>query len=279
MGMYDRQWYREDPRGGGMRRPMSAVKMLIIANVAVFLLQLITRKGRGWEPVSGGFGLYPEQVVTQFRVWQILTSMFLHGSPVHLLINMFVLFMFGTSVEGRLGRRQFLYLYFGAGLLAGVAYVLVYYLMDVNTPAVGASGAIMGVVIYYALLAPNSVAYIFGLIPMRMKWVAIGLVGLDLFGFFVGGGRSGIAHVAHLGGALFGFLYFRYASRLDRVFVDRQVRAQVTRGNRDLRDLDEMREEVDRLLGKVSQGGLDSLSAKEKRFLTDASRKLRSEGR
>ena len=279
MGMYDRPWYREDPRGGGMRRPMSAVKILIIANVAVFLLQLITRKGPGWEPVSGGFGLYPEQVVTQFRVWQILTSMFLHGGPVHLLINMFVLFMFGTAVEGRLGRRQFFYLYFGAGILAGVSYVVVYHFMNVNTPAVGASGGIVGVVIYYALLAPNSVAYIFGLIPMRMKWVAIGLVGLDLFGFFAGGGRSEIANVAHLGGALFGFLYFRYANRLDRMFVDRQVRARTNRASRDLRGLEEMREEVDRLLGKVSRGGLDSLSEEEKRFLTDASRRLRREGR
>ncbi len=201
MGMYDRPWYREAPRarmGAGFRR-LVMVRGLIIANVICFLLQS--------RQVLNAFMLFPKDVVEQLRIWQLVTSMFLHGSVGHLLMNMFVLWMFGPAVERRLGPRVFLRFYFGGGLLAGIAYVLIGYLTGDLRPSLGASGAIMGVLVYYTFLAPNQIVYLFLFIPMKMLHATLLFIGLDLYYFvFSGAGETGVAHTAHLGGALFGFL-------------------------------------------------------------------------
>jgi hypothetical protein len=164
-------------------------------------------------------------------------------------------------------------------VVASLAYVVIGLLTDADIPALGASGAIMGVLVYYTMENPNATVFIFPFpFPLRMKWVTIGYVALDLWGF-AHPGMSTVAHSAHLGGALFGFLYYRYAHRVGRFFTDRAVRAEVRRESRPPPRSPDLQNEVDRLLEKISESGIDALSEKEKDFLKDASRRLRDRGR
>lgn len=275
MGMHEREWYRV---GGGGRPPfrLKVVHVLVAANVAVFLLQMVALRAWNWSAAAEGFGLYPRDVVGRLHVWQIVTSMFLHATPLHLFFNMFVLWMFGQQVEAHLGRWPFVRFYFGAGIAAGIAYVVLGLLTNSTAGAVGASGAIMGVLVYFTCLRPNATVYLFFMVPMKMVVATALIVGLDLF-FFVFGtsGSTGIAHTAHLGGALYGYLYYRFAPRVARVFKDRSTRRRGQTAARREESLGEMQTEVDRLLDRISAHGLDSLSEKDKRFLREASERLK----
>lgn len=286
MGIYDRPWYREQ----GVRRAPTlnpVVKWLLIANIAVFVLQWIASASFGVNLVDG-LGLRPDDVIRRFWIWELVTSLFLHDGIFHIAFNMFVLWMFGSYVERALGSMRFLRFYFLGGIAASLAYVVFGILNMPFTPAIGASGAIMAVLIYFTMMNPNAIVYLFFAIPMRMKWLTIAIVAIDLFSFLstpagaeAGGG---VAHTAHLGGALFGFLYYRYSGRMGRLFEARPARRKA-KGNGGLfgaSDDEERRKrraEVDRLLEKIHEGGIDSLSAKERDFLREASRREREEGR
>ncbi len=274
MGIYDRGWYRDSPRIQAPRRT-SAVITLMIVNVVVFVLSEILKRA-GWDPVSQGLGLVPNDVVSRFMIWQIVTSMFLHSGLFHILINMLVLFMFGAGVEQRIGRGPFLRLYFGAGILAGLVYI-VFGLFDAPfRPGVGASGAVMGVLVYFTMLNPNARVLLLMLIPMRMIWATAIILGIDLYWFvFAPPGGTGIAHTAHLGGAVFGFLYYRYAHAIDLFFLKLEIKGKQRHSTRSARERERLRAEVDRLLDKVNAGGLDALTPREKIALKDASERLR----
>lgn len=275
MGIYDRGWYREQPRIN-TPRVRSMVVTLIIINVAAFLLSSILVKLFNWDPVHHGLGLVPDDVVRRFMIWEIVTSMFLHDGLYHLLINMLVLFMFGSGVEQRIGRGPFLRLYFGAGILAGLAYVVFGLFGAPFVPAVGASGAVMGLVVYFTMLNPKARVLFFFIIPMQMIWVTALLISMDLYWFvFAPPGGTGVAHTAHLGGALFGFLYYRYAHRIDFFFLKLEAKDKKRSATRSTKERDRLRREVDRLLDKVSAGGLDALSDREKKTLKTASERLK----
>jgi len=298
MAIDNRDWYRDDNRdrhsdGTRNRRapsPWPVTKALLITNIACYVLMFICREA-GWDPIHGGLGMKPEDVIGSFWIWQVFTSMFLHDpdTPLHLLLNMMVLWLFGRYVEQRLGSRTFLRFYFLAGLAAGLAYVIFGFLSMRGTPAVGASGAIMGILVYFTMLNPNLVVNLFFFIPMRMIWVTTLFVGLDLYYFVFSPGANGVANSAHLGGALFGFLYYRYGHRVDRFFTRIEVKAQVNaevkaaeRASRKPRpkrevELDRPQEEVNRLLDVITAKGMDGLTEEEKKFLHDASRRLGEE--
>jgi rhomboid family protein len=279
MGIYTRSWYRDSPppgRSSGLSSSgRSGLYLLIGANVVMFVLSAILTKS-GWDPSERGLGLVPDDVIRRFMIWEIVTSMFLHADLWHLLINMLVLFMFGAGVERRLGRGPFLRLYFGAGILAGLAYIL-FGLFDARfRPAVGASGGVMGVLVYFTLLNPNARILFLMFIPMKMKWATAILLGMDLYWFvFAPTTGTGIAHTAHLGGALFGLLYYRYSHRLDLLFLNLELKGKRKESSRDSGERDRLRAEVDRLLDKVNRGGIDSLSDREKKSLHRASERLR----
>jgi membrane associated rhomboid family serine protease len=279
MGIYDRAWYRSAPtrRRSSMT---SAVKVLVIVNVVCFLIAGLL-KGRGWDPVEGGLGMKPEDVVEKLYVWQIFTSMFLHDTDRlwHILINMLMLWMFGRHVERRLGPKTFLKFYFGAGILSGIAYVVIGLFTLPFVPAVGASGAVMGVMVYFTMLNPNVIVNLFFFFPMRMIWATAIFVGYDLYFFvFAPPGATGVAHTAHLGGALFGYLYFRYAHRIDRFFMNLEMRAGKKVREKEVRRSADVDDEVERLLEKIHRSGIESLSDRERRFLREASERLRKRG-
>jgi membrane associated rhomboid family serine protease len=188
--------------GGGVP---SGVRMLIVANVAVFVLQVLDGFAGGMSFLPS-FGLIPAAVVERFHLWQLATYLFLHGGFFHILFNMFVLWMFGGELERTWGTREFLRFYLVCGVGAGITTVLA----DPGStiPTVGASGAIYGLLLAYGLLFPDRIIYLYMIIPMPAKYFVL-LIGGIAFLASLGSPGDGIAHIAHLGGMIFAFLYLR----------------------------------------------------------------------
>jgi membrane associated rhomboid family serine protease len=154
-----------------------------------------------------------------FEPYQIITHMFMHGGGTHLFFNMFALFMFGPPIEATWGPRRFLFYYLLTGFGALALHIVVQYIelqylgapqYTKHIPMLGASGAVFGLLLAYGMLFPNSIIQlIFPPIPMKAKYFVLIFAGIELF-LGVGGFNTGIAHFAHLGGALFGFLLILY---------------------------------------------------------------------
>ena len=152
----------------------------------------------------GIFGLWPFNS-DNFRPYQLFTHMFTHADFGHILFNMFNLWMFGRVLESVWGPKKFLTFYLICGVGAAVVHLAVQYLTGGYAPAVGASGAVMGVMVAFAYLFPNTELMLYLAIPVKAKWIILALIAFDLF---AGLGRTGtgIAHWAHLGGAATGFI-------------------------------------------------------------------------
>ena len=153
-----------------------------------------------------------------FRPYQIVTHMFMHADLGHLAFNMLTLFFLGTWVERVWGTRRFVFFYLFSGLGAALTHLLfMYYEVNylgvtsaIDIPVLGASGAVYGVLVAFAVLFPNHrLMLLFPPIPIKAKYLALGLIAIDLFSGLSNTG-SNIAHFAHLGGALFGYLLIRY---------------------------------------------------------------------
>ncbi len=155
--------------------------------------------------------------VSEGRWWTVLTSVFSHNLLIHILINMFVLNSFGSLVEQILGRAQFLMFYLTAGIVSSLTHIFVsaFFLNQPEVAALGASGAIAGLVLVFALMFPKEKILLFGLIPLPALVGALAFVAIDIFGLIAQsrGGGLPIGHGAHLGGALTGFLYFMFYLR------------------------------------------------------------------
>jgi membrane associated rhomboid family serine protease len=190
------------------RRPFryrydNAVLFLIGVNILVFLAQQIFAS----RNISVYLAMIPIAVMNGW-VWQFLTYMFAHGGVSHLLFNMLALFIFGSQVERHMGSREFLLYYLLTGILAGVFSFGVYWFTGAyGIQLVGASGAIFAVQLAYATLLPDSIVYIWGILPLRAPVMVLGFTALELF-FSVTGFRRGVAHFTHLAGFAFGWLYF-----------------------------------------------------------------------
>lgn len=144
---------------------------------------------------------------TGFMPHQLVSYMFLHSTTGlwHILFNMFALWMFGKEVENTVGSKRFIQLYFFCGIGAGLIHLLVS-----SHPVLGASGAVYGVLTAYGVLYPNQkLMLLFPPIPMKAKYFILLIIAFDLFQGF-SGANNGIANFAHVGGALFGFLYMQY---------------------------------------------------------------------
>ena len=187
------------------------VKNLLIINVLVWIAQLIYDKQWGLTPK---IGLWPIDSPF-FEPYQLVTHMFAHASYdmrgnitfFHILFNMFALFIFGRVLENVWGAKRFLGFYLACGLGAAITHLTMQEIMDGYSVAVGASGAIMGVFVAFAYLFPNTELMIIPFpFPIKAKWLAIGYIALDLFGGFGQVTGDPIAHFAHLGGALTGFI-------------------------------------------------------------------------
>ena len=242
------------------------VQRLLIANVLMFFLQM-TMPG-----VTNQLVFVPSLVLSQ--PWTIVTYMFLHGGLGHIFWNMLALYFFGPRVEMRLGSERFVVLYF----LSGIAGALLSFVFSPNSAVVGASGALYGVMLAFARFWPRDQIYIWGILPVEARWLVVGYTVINLVGGF-GGGFGNMAHFAHLGGFAGAFLYLSYlernagAKKFKQVATAAPVAADSTVKN--WRQVDRAavhdvnREEVDRILDKISATGLASLTPQERLFLSN----------
>jgi membrane associated rhomboid family serine protease len=258
-----------------------AVKALLIANGVVFAVQVLFYMQMGPQgpglpayrylsPFERLFALTPALAIGRLHVWQFITYSFLHDvtNLWHILMNMFMLWMFGGDVESPLGQRRFLKLYFGAALAGGLCMVPWYFFAS-DVPVLGASAAVFGVMAMFARLYPERRLLVWGILPVRAKTLVLVLAGLDLL-LAVQGSRSGTAHLAHVGGFVVGWFFVPLERGLDRW---RRKWRQGRAARRERTDR-EMRSRVDTLLAKVGREGLGSLSESERRFLNEAGKKF-----
>jgi len=275
--MYDRNWTF---RFGS--RLTRVVRFLLIANILVYLLQLISVKIPALSEWFGLLALSPVQVLRHFAFWQPVTYAFLHGSFFHIFFNLFALWMFGGDVEQALGSGRFLRLY----LLSAIGAALCHLVFNASSlhPVIGASGAIYGVLVAFAVLFPDRVItlLLFFVVPIQMKakYLAMIFVGISLFSGIEGrlfGAQDGIAHLAHLGGALTGFLFLHAEPQVNNlIFYWRKKAAwrRMAMQNRRQAARREKQQEVDHILDRINQVGYNQLSAEEKTRLKKASEYL-----
>jgi membrane associated rhomboid family serine protease len=207
-----------------MNRIPPVTRALLIANVLVFVVQALTG-----DLLVGTFALWPMASAQypgapSFEIWQLLTYGFLHGSLTHLMFNMLALYMFGAPLERHLGSAEFLLFYFVTGIGAGLATLAVNWYSGLGyVPVVGASGAIFGLLLAFATYFPDTRILFMFFIPMRAPMAVLVFAGIELFSMFTGT-RSGVAHLTHLAGLAFGWLYLvvRLGINPARVFFRRR---------------------------------------------------------
>ncbi len=193
------------------------VKWLIIANVAVYLVYFFGSLASG-SPIFRSFELIPYAVM-HGQIWQLVTYLFLHslGSPMHIVLNMLALWMFGAAVEQTWGTTRFLQYYFICGIGAGICVVLANLVMgDVYQPVIGASGAIYGLLLAFGMLFPEQEILLMFIFPLKAKYAVMVFGAIAFLGSFQGGGP--VSNLAHLGGMLVGYIYIRtqFTSRARR---------------------------------------------------------------
>lgn len=293
MGIYDREYYRGDAGGrlAGVPVPSRACQWIIIANVIVFVVQLATRYHHGSiaGPVTDALSLRADQVL-HGEVWRLVTYAFLHSSGwQHIVFNMLGIWWFGRAVEDICGHKEFLAFYLFSALFSGVCYCgydLAVHGLDNSATAVGASGAVTAVMVLFAMHFPTATVLFMFIIPMPVITLVVLYVVVDVVGLM--GGRQGeqIAFAAHLGGALFGFLYFRYHWRVLNWWPTRmsmrprrllRPRLRVYKPTQDDAapdgdsEDDALEAELDAVLAKVARHGRESLTERENKILMKAS--------
>lgn len=247
-----------------------AVEILIGINLIVFVL-IHLFPGIRWIWL---FGLLSRSIYSRFMFWQFVTYMFLHLDLWHLVINMLMLWFFGEPIERAWGKREFLKYYFLTGIGAGFCSFLVNWKSPVSV--IGASGAIFGILLAYAFLFPESIIVLFFFFPMKAKVAVLVLGVVNLLGALSSSG-GGIAYLAQLGGALAGFLYLKKEYLGRRIFYFWRYKLKdLSSGFKFKKSSsgEKKREEVDRILDKISHKGVKSLTRRERQILKNFSSDL-----
>ena len=297
-------------------------KNLLVVNVLAFIATFVFE--RSGIDLTKLLGLH-FFLGSEFHIYQFVTYMFLHGGFTHILFNMFALWMFGSVIERVWGSKKFLFYYICCGIGAGFTQELVQYItysmedlatyqyvnaggVQMTTDAyinlwttIGASGAVYGILLAFGMIFPNERLFIIPFpFPIKAKWLIVGYIAIELFSATSGPG-DGVAHMAHLGGMLFGFLLIRYwqkhpdssssfgRSRGQEFFDNLKRKYDARQGQQHMkaehtsdvhRETDEEynvrqrknQEEIDAILDKIRKSGYDSLTKEEKKKLFDQSR-------
>jgi membrane associated rhomboid family serine protease len=309
--------YRPSGFGGFSFFP-PVIKNLLIINGVIFLIQVLGEKIMASSGLTlaniltkyfslipiGGYpaGTIGNEIVEwSFYPWQLITYQFMHGSFSHILFNMFSLWMFGIEVENYWGSKKFFYFYLLCGVVAGLCHLFISPLLGVGAaPTIGASGAIYGVLAAFALLFPNRLIFIYFFIPIKAKYLVTILIVMEFM--LVDSANSGIAHLAHLGGALAGLVFIladknthseiknlfnRNSYRTSKPFnpfegiADRFKKSRTDAEEAKYYDINEKKvgqevsqEDIDAILDKISQSGYQNLTDHEKKILFEASKKM-----
>lgn len=300
---YAERSYSYDPGGGGFGDGPAGrfgqfftpwVTRLIVANGVIWLLNAVRLVPLDWTAYV--FGFSPARFLV--HPWSPFTYMFVHGGFLHVFFNMLVLYFFGPPLERVWGGRAFIKYYLIAGLGGALASVAMVPLIGSPT-VIGASAAIYGVMLAFALRWPNAEVLIWFVLPVKVKWLVTFMAGLAVWATF--SGHAGhVAQWAHLGGLITGFLYLRFGTVMDRGLT---VAGRGWRRLRGRTDADGRRrpggtepkgrrpgpsrrrprrpvtgdnlDEVDRILDKIRESGIESLTNEERDFLDEMSRRYR----
>jgi membrane associated rhomboid family serine protease len=305
MGIYSRDYLRDDRRGwtaGGLWGTPGC-KWIIIANIVVFVLQLVTMRPTQYVERNGEMLMLPGgSVVTHAldldparllhgEVWRLVTYSFCHdpGSVLHILFNMLFVGWWGTTLERMYGTREFVLFYLTAAVAAGLAFLGLSLAQGDPTPAIGASGAVMAIMALYAIFFPRDEILLFFFIRVQIRFVVLAYLIFDLLpvlqSFSGAGNRDGVAHAAHLGGLAFGFAYHRFGWRIDRLggalapLLNRRrlVRPRHVRVYRPPEEAPQSFDlKVDAILDKIHSQGEASLTEQERDILRKASERYKS---
>jgi membrane associated rhomboid family serine protease len=286
MGLYDRDYLREDrPRFAW--NDLALVTQLVIVNLALFVVNYVTL---GEGPGLGFFGqmaLKADLFAKPWQFWQLLTYGFAHEprNLGHVGFNMLGLWFFGREVEVVYGRREFLRIYLVLLVVSGLVWLIIEQtawgtrgVQNAVPPLVGASGGVMGILTLFALHFPRRLIYVWGVLPVPAWMLCLFYVAMDLTNA-LGKSDTMVAHTAHLGGALFGLMYYQFGWNFGRLlpgrgFWSRLGRPRLRVHREDQEDVPaDMNREVDRILEKISRSGEASLTTKERRTLEEASRR------
>ena len=295
MGIESREYLRGDDDGsfGGRASaaPMSIVTKIIIATVVVFVLQILSSQDRGAHSKVEEWLILSSHDLFRGQIWRLLTYAFLHSSDflLHIVLNMYMLYMLGRATAQLIGDREFLWFYCVSGVFAGICSVCFYQFLDVDRPMLGASGAVCAVFTLFAMYYPRQKLYLFGILGMEVRWLLAAYVAFEAFPVIreLGAGQLGpgrTAHSAHLGGLLFGWMYFRWQMRftawwdrlVGRAAAGVRVRKSGLRVYRPRAEPDpDLSGRVDEILAKISEEGEESLSERERRILRQASEQMK----
>ncbi len=274
--MYDSgSYYRF--RSGGMLPP--AVKNLMFANGIIWLMMILN--GSLTRFLLDQFALNRIDVFYNFKIWQLFTYMFLHDPSGiwHVFFNMLFLWMFGAELENEWGTKEFLKYYFITGIGAGILNIILS-----SSPTIGASGAVYGIMLAYALRYPDRYIYIYFLFPVKIKYFMAFLAFVSFFSTF-GAYGGGIAHAAHLGGIVIGYIYLKYwylFYKIKNYF--KQIGTSVKKSDMKYRPggkgteeekVEYYRKVIDELLDKINRVGYLNLTEEEKKLLEEGSNYLR----
>ena len=302
MGIYDREYYRREGPSflGSLAEQGKACTWLLALNILCFIIQMVTRPEGGRGLSSGPFTdwlILDTARVLQGQVWRLLTYAFLHDtlSIWHIVFNMLFLWWFGRQVEGVLGSREFVLVYLASAVVAGLAYfacVQIGLHGDPSRPhrALGASGAVTAILVLAACYNPRQVIYLFFFLPVPIWGFVVFSVAMDAFGL-LGRSQNDVATSAHLGGAAFGFLYYKLGWRLGGLLrLPRRPRPRLRLYREDdagfeparptpapvpRLDDEHLEAQVDAILAKVHHVGMEGLTDQERQVLVRASEALK----
>jgi len=303
MGWQDRDYAQESDAGYGGGRPwsrgrsaLSLVTSLIAVNVGIFLVGALAGPGSPVQRLVYGWGVMSTQLVLHGQVWRLITSQYLHASTTHLLFNMLGLYFFGQPLERVWGPKKLFVIYTLSGLAGNLLLMLIGVMgwIDPGTPALGASGCVLGLLGLCAVLFPHAEVLVYFLFPVRIRTAAIVLALGYAYNIWRQGSNYG-GDACHLAGLAFGVWYGksgalwwqirgrRWWGKLFRESGGQRGTPRV-RGTGAAppgaweRRMDQRKEDaelVDRLLAKVYEGGLHSLSPQERHALIEATERQR----
>ena len=259
--------------GGSTYKPQlftDAIKFLISINCIIYVLQSLAGKEDIFFRL---FGLVPNVFISDLMLWQPFTYMFFHGDIWHVLINMFVLWMFGSELERAWGKKNFLRFYFITGVGSGLGTML--FGLQSMVPIVGASGAIYGVLLAYGVMFPNRIVYLYGIIPIKSIWFVIGIGVIAFFSSF--NNFTNISHLTHLFGMIIGYIYLKrpvhFRTLWFSVFkkvLEYKIQKQETKLSHSI----EMERDLNSILDKINREGFKSLTEEEEERLYKNSKTL-----
>ena len=247
-----------------------AIKVLISINFGIFVLQTLSGAENLFFPL---FGLVPKLVWSELMIWQPFTYIFFHGGIWHVLINMFVLWMFGSELERLWGKHIFLKYYFVTGIGSGL--ITMFLGFNSMIPIVGASGAVYGVLLAYGLTYPNRTVYLYGIIPIKSLWFVMGIGLIAFMSSF--NNVSQISHLTHLSGMVIGYFMLKKPVRWNDLWFairKKTMEYRVQQEEKKVSRQQEIERDIDFILDKINREGFDSLSQQEQNRLYKGSRSL-----